>query len=920
MAERANLERELFNAALERTTPEHRAAFLDGACGSDAALRARVEALLRAAEDGDEFLAEATVPPDTPAAKVQPGTRIDRYKLLERIGEGGFGVVYMAEQEEPVRRRVALKIVKPGMDTRAVAARFEAERQALAMMDHPNIAKVLDGGETASGRPYFVMELVRGVSITTFCTEQRLPTRERIQLFIRVCHAIQHAHQKGIIHRDLKPSNILVTLHDDRPVPKVIDFGIAKATDVRLTDKTLFTRFHQFVGTPSYMSPEQTGISGLDVDTRSDIYSLGVLLYELLTDRTPFDAKALLAGGFEEVHRVIREKDPPTPSRRLASLSVDEQTDAAQRRRQDRATLTSQLRGDLDVIVMKCLEKDRTRRYETASGLAADLNRHLNDEPVLARPPSATYRMTKFVRRHRAPVAFASLILVALVAGLAGTLTQARRATRHAAQADEQRDFALRQLSRAEAINDLNAFLLSDAAPAGKSFTVGELLARAEHILDRDQGDTVENRVEILVALGRQYQSLDEDAKARRLLTKAFELSRPLTDRGLRAKAARAYSGAIARTGEFAQAEALIQAALAELGDEPHFALPRIFCLVRGSYVARESGDSRTALLRIQAAEQLLAASPGTSALQRVRVAIEVAECYRAASRHREAVVRFEQAFAQLKALGRDDTDRAATVLNNWGLSVQNLGRPLAAEQLFRRAIEIGSVEGGEESVSPMLLNNYARVLFQLHRLPEATAYAERAYAKAIRAGDEIVRNQSLNVRAAIYGEAGALDQADAVLAELEPRWRRMMPAGHIAFTSLALHQAQLALARGDAVRALAEIDRAIALPKSGTHALDFAPLLRYRRAHVLLQLGRLAEAKTEAEHALRLWRESVEPHSPSSLVGQAHLLLGQILAAQDKSEQADAAFAAAAIQLEPTVGPDHPHTREALRRRTAAR
>jgi serine/threonine protein kinase len=346
------------------------------------------------------------------------GTRIGRYKLLERIGEGGMGVVWMAEQEEPVRRRVALKIIKLGMDTKEVVARFEAERQALAMMDHPNIASVFDGGATETGRPYFVMELVKGIPITDYCNANKLSTPDRLRLFTQVCQAVQHAHQKGIIHRDLKPSNILVTVKDDRPLPKVIDFGVAKATQARLTEKTLFTQFHQLIGTPAYMSPEQAGLGSLDVDTRSDIYALGVLLYELLTDRTPFDTQKILERGYDAILRAIREEEPPKPSTRLKTMQAGELTATAQNRQSNPPKLVHLIRGDLDWIVMKTLEKDRTRRYETVNGLAMEIQRHLNCEPVVARPPSNLYRFQRWVRRNKLAFAATGAVVTALVLGL----------------------------------------------------------------------------------------------------------------------------------------------------------------------------------------------------------------------------------------------------------------------------------------------------------------------------------------------------------------------------------------------------------------------------------------------------------------------------------------------------------------------
>jgi len=420
--------------AVARNSPAERAAYLDGACRGDDRLRAEVEKLLLAHDQAGAFLEDPVAPPQHSTIVLpeplteKPGDRIGRYKLLQQIGEGGCGVVYMAEQEEPIRRRVALKVIKLGMDTKQVIARFEAERQALALMDHPNIAKVLDAGATDTGRPYFVMELVRGIKITDYCDQNNLSTGQRLDLFVQICHAIQHAHQKGVIHRDIKPSNILVMLADDVPVPKVIDFGIAKAIGERLTDKTVFTRFEQFIGTPAYTSPEQAGLSGLDVDTRSDIYSLGVLLYELLTGRTPFEPKTLAQAGLEEIIRCIREDEPPKPSTRLMRLEPKEQTTTAQRRATEPPKLIRLLRGDLDWIVMKCLEKNRTRRYATANEPARDIECHSNHQPVSAAAPTLGYRAAKYVRRHRRVLATAGAFVVLLFLGTTLSVWQARRA------------------------------------------------------------------------------------------------------------------------------------------------------------------------------------------------------------------------------------------------------------------------------------------------------------------------------------------------------------------------------------------------------------------------------------------------------------------------------------------------------------
>ena len=385
------------------------------------------------AHDGlGEFLEQPVPPPsvtwDAPGPLEAPGTIIGPYKLMEQIGEGGFGLVFVAEQQQPVRRKVALKVIKPGMDSRQVIARFEAERQALALMDHPNIARVLDAGTTESGRPYFVMELVRGIPITDYCDRNQLTPRERLELFVDVCHAIQHAHQKGIIHRDVKPSNVLVTSHDGKPVAKVIDFGVAKAIHQHLTERTIYTQFAQMIGTPLYMSPEQAEMSGLDVDTRSDIYSLGVLLYELLTGSTPLERKQMAQAAYDEMRRLIREEEPPRPSQRLSTLETLPSVAAS--RKTEPAKLSRMMKGELDWVVMKALEKDRTRRYETANALARDLQRYLADEVVEARPASSGYRLRKFARKNRAALATTATIGLLLIAGIAVSTWQAVRARR----------------------------------------------------------------------------------------------------------------------------------------------------------------------------------------------------------------------------------------------------------------------------------------------------------------------------------------------------------------------------------------------------------------------------------------------------------------------------------------------------------
>jgi serine/threonine protein kinase len=496
----------IFFTALEKGSPEERDRYMTEACGGDTELRRRVERMLNAHPRVGSFL-ESPAAPATAAAELKksdldppilhgtPGTVIGRYKLLEPIGEGGFGVVFMAEQTSPVQRKVALKIIKAGMDTRQVIARFEAERQALALMDHPNIAKVFDGGVTETGRPYFVMELVKGVPITKYCDEHRNEPRQRLELFMQVCQAVQHAHQKGIIHRDIKPNNVLVSQYDGKPVPKVIDFGVAKATGQQLTERTMFTGFGDVIGTLEYMSPEQAEVNQLDVDTRSDIYSLGVLLYELLTGSTPLEHKRVMKAGLLEMLRVVREEEPPRPSMRL---STSEQLPSiAANRGLEPKKLSGLVHGELDWIVMKSLEKDRSRRYETANGLAMDLQRYLADEAVQACPPSAGYRLRKFVRRNKRPVLAASLVVLALVGGIIGTTFGLIRAEQQRVVVERQRNELAERNQALEAAHERERLLNERARQAIESLTSDTAIKQLtrEQELSQEQKDFLDKMI-----------------------------------------------------------------------------------------------------------------------------------------------------------------------------------------------------------------------------------------------------------------------------------------------------------------------------------------------------------------------------------------------------------------------------------------
>jgi len=871
----------------------------------DPDLAARLETLL----DEHRMLVQERFLEQTPAGlpgePAFPGRPIGAYTLVSPIGQGGMGTVWLANRSDGrFERQAAVKFLSIALAGRG-EERFKREGSILGRLAHPHIAELLDAGVAPGGQPYLVLEHVDGEPIDCYCDQRMLNLEARVRLFLDVLAAVAHAHANLIVHRDIKPSNVLV--RSDGQV-KLLDFGIAKLLedDGHSATATALTREAGAALTPEYAAPEQ--VTGGPVTTATDIYALGVLLYVLLTGQHPAGQ-----GPHSPAYLVkaIVDAEPPRPSDVVerAGDTGDAVKAAAQR-----ATTPDKLRrllcGDLDTIVAKALKKNPQERYASVTALADDLRRHVSHEPIGARPDTLAYRTAKFVRRNRVAVALATLVFIASAAGVVGTLIQARTAR-------AQRDFALRQLTRAEALNDLNLFLLSEA-PAGKPFTVGELLARAEQIVGRQRDVNDASRVELLTSIGQQYGSQNEYAKARRVLQQAYELSRAGPEPSSRAKAACTLALVVAHAGDLERGESLIQEGLRELRGDPQFALERAGCLMRGSEVAQERGASGEALERALAAQRLLKDSPFQSELLNVRASMTLASAYHIAGREGEACVAFEQASARLAALGRDDTETAATLFNNWGIALYKLGRSLEAEKAFKRSIDISRAGGAEGTVAPTLLINYARPLRDLGRLDEAADYAERGYAKAQQAGDQVALNQCLLLRASIYRLLGNLPRAAEMLSQVEPWLNRHLPPGHIAFAPLRSEQALLAQARGDLNAAWNLANQAVAIGeaavKAGREGADYLPELLVRRSDLELQLHRADDAASDAGRALGVLQRSAQPGTFSGTVGRASLALGHALEAQGERAEAHAAFQSAVEQLQNALGPDHPQTRDARR------
>jgi serine/threonine-protein kinase len=820
--------------------PADRPGWLAALRTRDAMLASEIEALLADHESMDAAFLGGVAPRgcrSLPSA----GDRIGPYTLRAPIGEGGMGTVWIADRSDGrFERPVAIKFLTAALGVRG-RARFRREGAILAKLAHPNIAELIDAGVSADGRPYLVLEYVEGEPIDGYCRTRMLDIDARVRMLVDVAAAVSHAHTALIVHRDLKPSNVLVRA--DGTV-KLLDFGIAKLLDRDGGGAaTALTREMGSALTPEFAAPEQ--LTGGAVTTATDVYALGVLAFLLLTDVHPTVEPSATPAS---IVRAILDAVPPRAS------------DAA-------PALAARLRGDLDTILAKALKKTAAERYQTAGAFGEDLQRYLRHEPVAARPDSLGYRTGKFVRRHWIPVSLAAVAAVATTAGVAGTLMQA-------AAARAERDFAVQQLARAEAVNDLNNFVLFDAAPAGKTFTVSSLLDAAERIVRHQPGDPV-NRVGLLVSIGRQYQRSDEGARASGILRDAYQQSRQLSDVTVRARAACAFASV--RSGESGgqpEAAQLYEDAMRELPAGQRYVLDRIFCLHSGSEIARQMGQSKLGVARAQEALRLVAEAPFHSEVLEQTELRELAEALRMDGRSREAAAMMERAAASLTALGRDETQNAGTLFNNWALTLNELGRLDEAERVFRRALDVSRDGRGDTAVSPMLLVNYARVLRDLGRLDEAADFSERAYEKARLAGDDVVVNQSLIVRGAIYRERGELARAREMFDTVEPRLRAHLPPGHIAFASVASERALLAQAGGDLPGALGYAERALAIAnasvKAGGQGASYIPGILTRKAAIELQLGRAPSARADADRAVSLLAPTVEPGTTSVLLKNA--------------------------------------------------
>jgi len=886
-------------------TGEQRASWLASLRKQEPDLVETLEVLLeehRALLD-EGFLENRSVP--MPEVQSLAGQSIGVYTLVSQVGQGGMGSVWLAERRDGrFERRVAVKFLNIALMGKSGEQRFTREGRILAHLAHPHVAELYDAGVTPSGQPYLVLEYIEGQHIDAYCDERELDVEMRLFLFLDVLLSVAHAHANLVVHRDLKPSNVLV--RNDGQV-KLLDFGIAKLEgDAGADVSTMLTGEAGRALTPAYAAPEQ--LLGTALTTATDVYALGVLLYVLLTGQHPSGCNSPTPA---ELVKAIVEDEPVRASEVVRRSGANEPAaKIAAKRSTTPEKLSRLLRGDLETIIARALKKEPAERYSSVTAFAEDIRRFLRHEPISARPDTLLYRTAKFVRRNRAAVAFVTLAVLATSAGLVGTLMQARAAR-------AQRDFALRQVERSEALNEFHQFLLSDAAPSGKPFTVNELLEHAEHIVTRQHAPNDPNRVRLMIAIGRQYLEQDVGESARRILEEAYKLSRGIADVSVRAQASCTLAAELARDEDLQRAEALYREGLRELPQDPGFALDRIDCLQSGIEIAGETGDIQEGITRALAAQQVLRQSPFDSQVLEMHRWTDLAKAYGSAGRDRDAVAAYEHSGALLSVLGRDETGTAITLFNNWALELDQLGRPRDAEKMYRRAIQISSTGQAEDTVSPVILCNYSKVLRELGQLDDAATYAERAYQKARKVGLPVAVNHAMLSMARTYTEQGRAARAETLYAEVEPRLRKNLPPGHFAFATLSAARALNALASGDTSDALKLADEAVSIDEAaiqaGQEGAYYLPSLLITRAQVELATAKVEQAAEDAARALDLSRATAAG-SLSSIQGSAFLTLGRARQAQGRKEDARAALRSAVEHLQDAVGPTQPETRTAQR------
>jgi serine/threonine-protein kinase len=905
-AERWKLVDDLLQSALE-LGPERREEFLERACAGDSALADEVKSLLTSHRRAGGFLEESAaemaaraIAADTVPSLSQPlvGQVVSHYRILKMIGRGGMGSVWLAERcDGRFERKVAIKFIHLAVLDEAGAERFKREGAILGKLSHPQIAELIDAGLTSTGEPFLVLEYVEGQSIDEYCDRNKLGIDARIHLFLDVLSAVAHAHSNLIVHRDIKPTNVLV--RNDGQV-KLLDFGIAKvlADEQDLSSATWVTLEGGAALTPMFAAPEQ--LSQGAITTATDIYSLGVLLYLLLTGQHPAGP-----GPHSPAQLIKANVDQEAP--RASSAIKSAGTDAAANRAATPDKLRRQLRDDLDTIIAKAIKKDPAERYPSALAFADDLKRYLEHKPVLARPDSFGYRTAKFVRRNRFAVAVAATALAATIAGVAAIVIQDRRVR-------AERDFAYRELSGIIQHDDFLEFLLSDAGPSGKPFTVNDLLGRATRIVEKQKASPMQ--IELLDWIGVDYVSLDEDLQAEPILEQAYQLSRQSTDPEIRASASCALGLELARNVNLEKAEAMVQEALRELPDDPQYAYERVTCLDDAGDVSMQKGDAREAVRRMEMAQSILRASPFDSDALEMGDSLDLAGAYSDAGRDQESLAEFNRADALMSSLGRDQTVTAVILYNGWALELDQVGRPLEAEKVYRRAIDISRDNSTEDAVSPTVLINYARVLIELNRLSQAADYTDRAYRKAIQTDDRIVITEALLILARIYRDQHDPARAESMIAQAELRMRKDLPPGHYGFSTIPAQRALIALEKNDLPNALRLMDQAIAILQAAVKTAGggsfSVPALYIHRSSIDLAMGHADQAEADANLALGALHADQSSGGVSSKVGQAYLAQARALAAEGKITQARTAASQALTQLQGSVGPDHPDTQSA--------